>query len=132
MPILTGERDDYFSTPWDRLVLRAAYDMKIMLQSGFTAARDMTKISGHLKWAVENGLVEGPTIMPGGQVLSVTAGHGDADTNMPYELSRDTMTGFLMDGVEGCMKGVRQQFRQGAEFIKICATGGVSLDSGRS
>ena len=32
----------------------------------------------------------------------------------------------MMDGPEACYRGVREQFRQGAEFIKICATGGVS------
>jgi imidazolonepropionase-like amidohydrolase len=32
----------------------------------------------------------------------------------------------MMDGPEECYKGVRRQFREGAEFIKICATGGVS------
>ena len=37
-----------------------------------------------------------------------------------------SLTGYLMDGPEDCLRGVRQQFRDGAEFIKICATGGVS------
>jgi imidazolonepropionase-like amidohydrolase len=32
----------------------------------------------------------------------------------------------MMDGPEECYRGVRRQFREGAEFIKICATGGVS------
>lgn len=123
---LCGEPDDYLSTIRDRMVLKAAYDMRVMLESGFTAARDMTQISANLKWAIDHGYMEGPHLMPGGQVLSVTGGHGDADTNYPYEYARDNILTYLMDGVEGCLKGVRKQFREGAKFIKICATGGVS------
>ncbi len=123
---ICGEPDDYLSTIRDRMILKAAYDMGVMLQSGFTAARDMTQISAQLKWAVEQELLEGPHLMPGGQVLSVTGGHGDADTNYPYDYAKDNILSYLMDGVDECLKGVRKQFREGAKFIKICATGGVS------
>lgn len=118
--------ENYLAVPESRLILKAAYDMKVLMDSGFTAARDMTRISASLKWAVEHGYMDGPHIMPGGQVLSITSGHGDSDTNYPYEYARDNVMTYLMDGAEGCLKGVRKQFREGAEFIKICATGGVS------
>jgi len=118
--------DNYLAISQDKLILKAAYDMKVLLDSGFTAVRDMTGISAGLKWAVEKGYMDGPHIMPGGQVLSITGGHGDADTDYPYEYARDNIMTYLMDGVEGCLKGVRKQFREGAQFIKICATGGVS------
>lgn len=123
---ITGSGDDYLAIPKERLVLKAAHDMKVMLDSGFTAARDMTQISAHLKWAVEKGYMDGPHLMPGGQVLSITSGHGDSDTNYPYDYAKDNILTYLMDGKEECLKGVRKQFREGAEFIKICATGGVS------
>lgn len=117
---------DVLAIPRERLLLKAAYDMKALLDSGFTAARDMTQISAHLKWAVGHGYMDGPHLMPGGQVLSITSGHGDSDTNYPYDFARDNIISYLMDGTEECLKGVRKQFREGAEFIKICATGGVS------
>lgn len=124
---ISGSSDDnYYSVRRDKLVLKAASDMKDMLQSGFTAARDMTEISANLKWAVEKGYMDGPRLMPGGQVLSVTSGHGDMDTEIPLELAKENLVTCLVDGVEECLKGVRKQFRDGAEFIKICATGGVS------
>ena len=118
--------EDYLTTPRDQLVLKAAYDMKVLMDSGFTAARDMTQFSANLKWAVEHGYMAGPHLMPGGQVLSITSGHGDMDTNFPYSYAKDNIMTYLMDGQEECLKGVRKQFREGAEFIKICATGGVS------
>ncbi len=118
--------EDYLAVPRDRMVLKAACDLKALLDSGFTAARDMTQISANLKWAVEHGYIDGPHLMPGGQVLSITGGHGDMDTNYPYELAQSNILTYLMDGTDECLKGVRKQFREGAEFIKICATGGVS------
>jgi imidazolonepropionase-like amidohydrolase len=118
--------EDCLAIPRDKMILKATYDLKALLNSGFTAARDMTQMSANLKWAIEHGYIDGPHLVPGGQVLSITSGHGDADTNYPYDYAKDNVLTFLMDGVEGCLKGVRKQFREGAEFIKICATGGVS------
>lgn len=124
---ISGDDDDqYLAEIKERLLLKAAGDMKDMLNSGFTGARDMTQFAAHLKWAVDKGYLEGPRIKPGGQVLSVTAGHGDMNTNFPYDYARDNILTYLMDGTTECLKGVRKQFREGAEFIKICATGGVS------
>lgn len=123
---IAGMGDGYVTAPRERMVLKAAYDLGCLLESGFTAARDMTSISGHMKWGVENGYVKGPRLMPGGQLLSVTAGHGEYDATMPYSICKDNMISYLIDGPQECYFGVRKQFRNGAEFIKISATGGVS------
>ncbi|MBN1318482.1 MAG: amidohydrolase family protein, partial [Anaerolineales bacterium] len=45
--------------------------------------------------------------------------------SIEYSQQQSTI-GYLVDGVDECIKGARMQFREGAEFIKICATGGVS------
>lgn len=108
-------------------LLTAVKDMSDLVDAGVTGVRDMSLFGKPLKAAVENGNVKGPRITPGGRVLSVSAGHCDFDTNLTVEeANKNDLTGYLMDGVEECLKGVRQQFRDGAEFIKICATGGVS------
>lgn len=92
-----------------------------------TGVRDMSLFGKPLKNAVEKGNILGPRITPGGRVLSVPAGHCDFDTDLSVkEANEKSLTGYLMDGPEDCLRGVRQQFRDGAEFIKICATGGVS------
>ncbi len=123
---ICGEGNDILSVSKEKMMLKAVHDMKECLMSGFTGARDMTVISGSMKWAIEHGYIEGPRLKPGGQMLSVTAGHGDLDTNYPYEYAKNNMISYLVDGVDECLKGVRKQFREGAEFIKISATGGVS------
>ena len=116
----------YASHNLDR-ILTAAHDIGILLDSGFTAVREMSLFGSHLKKAVERGVIRGPFIMPGGRVLSITSGHADAMDDAPMGYQRQTdPCHYLIDGVEDCLHGVRIQFRQGAEFIKICATGGVS------
>lgn len=123
---LCGISKNYLNTPLEYIAIKAASDCGDLLDAGFTTARDMTKISPSLKRAIEDGWCRGPRIMAGSQVLSVTGGHGDMDTTYPVEFADDNLMGKLCDGKEECLKVVRQQFRRGAEFIKVCATGGVS------
>lgn len=125
---LSGTESVHFvdSSPFACL-LTAVKDLSDLVDAGVTGVRDMSLFGKHLKEAVECGNIKGPRIMPGGRVLSVSAGHCDFDTNRTVEeANKNDLTGYLVDGVEECLKGVRQQFRDGAEFIKICATGGVS------
>lgn len=122
---LCGLENDYVLQPDAVLALKASKDMKDLLSSGFTAARDMTRISPYLKRAVEVGWVEGPRIMAGSQVLSITSGHTD-EVQFPISIAKDNAMGMLCDGVDDCLRVTRMQFRRGAEFIKVCATGGVS------
>lgn len=117
----------YYATPHFDLILRAAHNLGILLDAGFTGARDMSLFGPYLAKGVEQGLTRGPRIMPGGRLLSVTAGHGDLDTNYSYEYSQQqNPITLLVDGVDECLRGARHQFRIGAKFIKVCATGGVS------
>lgn len=122
---LCGFDNDYMQQPDAVLALKAAKDMGDLLRSGFTSIRDMTRISPYLKRAVDAGWVEGPRIMAGSQVLSVTSGHTD-EVRYPISMAADNALGALCDGVEDCLRVTRRQFRRGAEFIKVCATGGVS------
>lgn len=115
------------STPKEHLLINAVHDISMLLDSGFTAARDMSLFGAHLKKGIDRGYIRGPRIVPGGQVLSITSGHGDMDTNYSLEyVQKDNPLSYLVDGVDECLKGVRKQFREGAQFIKICTTGGVS------
>ena len=113
---------------FDRL-LTAAHHMGLLLDAGCTYIRDMSLFSGALKRAVARGEVRGPAVMPGGRVLSPVAGHVDLLTHLPVDVQNAvSAVGYTADGVDGCLKAVRRQFREGAEFIKICATGGVSSE----
>lgn len=108
-------------------LIGAVKQIAILQDAGFTGIRDMSEAGFYLSRGVERGAIRGPKIMPGGKVLSVTGGHVDMYPALSKEEAnqRDHL-GRLCDGVDDCILAVREQFRQGAKFIKICATGGVS------
>lgn len=113
-------------------LLGAAYQCGLLLDAGFTGIRDMSEAGCYLSRAVERGVLRGPRIMPGGKVLGVTSGHIDyALDQTKEEFNRTDHLSHLIDGEEDCLRGVREQFRMGAKFIKICATGGVSSPADR-
>lgn len=124
---LTGEEDACDGAAFGDTLLAAAYQAGLLIDSGFTSVRDMSEQGTYLARAQKKGLVRSPRIMPGGKCLSVTAGHGDDGHGMTKEeINQKAHTCVLCDGPAECLQAVRQQFRKGAEFIKIFATGGVS------
>lgn len=124
---LSGEEDACDGAAFGDTLLSAAYQCGLLIDSGFTSVRDMSEQGTYLARAQKKGLIRAPRIMPGGKCLSVTAGHGDDGHNMTKEeINEKASTCVLCDGPAECLQAVRQQFRKGAEFIKIFATGGVS------
>lgn len=114
------------STPYD-LLLTTVKDVGELVDAGITGVRDMSAFGRPLRDAIAKGNIRGPRIMVGGKVLSMSSGHCDFDPYRSIEdCNREDLTAYMMDGPDACYRGVRQQFREGAEFIKICATGGVS------
>jgi imidazolonepropionase-like amidohydrolase len=115
----------------DSLPLRAARcvkDAEAALQAGFTSVREAGGLGVHLARAVREGTVVGPSIYASGAILSTTGGHGDLHT-IPLDWVHD-LTGRsgelrLCDGVDDCIRAVREQLRVGAMVIKVCASGGV-------
>lgn len=115
------------NAPFGDLLLGAAYQMGLLLDAGFTSVRDMSEQGLYLARAQERGILRGPRIMPGGRCLSVTGGHGDEGPHLTKdEINRRSSGCVLCDGVDECTLAARDQFRKGAKFIKIFATGGVS------
>lgn len=113
-------------------LLGSAYQCGLLLDAGFTGLRDMSENGLYLSRAVERGILRGPKIMPGGKILGITSGHVDLAPHMSKEYFNQTdHLCRLVDGPADCIQGVREQFRAGARFIKICATGGVSSPTDR-
>lgn len=106
-------------------------NLSLSLDQGFTTLRDLGGVDGGLVKAVELGLVEGPRILPSGEIISQTAGHGDYRSRYGHEKSNpDLGAGGLVvsmriaDGVAGVQKAARDQFRRGATQLKVFASGG--------
>lgn len=115
----------------DQLV-GAVYQAGLLLDAGFTGIRDMSEAGVYVSRGVERGVIRGPRILPGAKLLGITSGHIDG---FPW-LTKDQANamdhmGRMVDGPDDCIRGVREQFRIGGKFIKICATGGVSSPTDR-
>jgi imidazolonepropionase-like amidohydrolase len=114
------------STPPDD-ALAGALHARITLLAGFTTCREMGPnwpyVDVALRNAIERGSVPGPRLLVSGNYLSSTGGAGDARQFSPYvdvPLVRN-----LADGPDEVVKAVRTNFKHGADFIKILATGAV-------
>jgi imidazolonepropionase-like amidohydrolase len=103
---------------------RAAKDAEIALRAGFTSVREAGGLGVHLARGVADGSLTGPSIYAPGAILSTTGGHGDTH-DIPLDWAHDITDARLCDGVDECIRAVREQLRLGAKVIKICASGGV-------
>ena len=99
----------------------AADNARMTLQAGFTTLRTMGgEECMAVKQAIEAGLVEGPRLLVSG-IVDMTAGHLD----LMRHPSLPRMPEDTADGVWEVRRRVRQHARNGADFIKICTSGGV-------
>ena len=106
---------------------RSVVFAKKTLMAGFTTVRDAGgKIVISLKKAVNQGLIEGPRIFAAGTAIGSTGSHGDPTNGYRSDLmgDPDPRVG-VANGVDECMKAVRQRYKEGSDVIKIMATGGV-------
>jgi imidazolonepropionase-like amidohydrolase len=114
--------------PHQLALIKSAYDAIDLLEAGFTTVKDCGGFGIYLKRAIAEGTTRGPRILSAGYVLSQTAGHGDSHY-LPVEWvdARVTKRGMslLCDGVPECIKAARYALREGADFIKVCTSGGV-------
>jgi imidazolonepropionase-like amidohydrolase len=94
---------------------------RAMLAAGITTVRDVGSYGGEaivLRRAIELGLVDGPRLLSCGRIVSATSPGARIFGTMYQEA----------DGPWEMRKTVRQQIRDGADYIKIMATGARSVD----
>ncbi len=108
----------------------AAMNARDTLLAGFTTVRDLGADEPRgiraLRDAIARGDFAGPTIINAGRMISVTAGHGDAN-GVNAEIAHAARDRFdhLCNGADACRKATREQIFTGAEVIKFAASGGV-------
>ncbi len=110
--------------------LRSARVMEAMLQRGFTTIRDLGGADHGLVRGVEEGLIDGPRIVICGKGLTTTGGHADlrkrTDDRPGMMSDRLGSMGLIADGVDEVRAACRKLIKEGADFIKVMANGGVS------
>jgi len=109
--------------------LRAANYAQITLNSGFTTVRNLGDgfhETVALRNAISKGYATGPRIYTVGKSIATTGGHADPSNGMSHLLRPDVgpKQGVVNGEVEA-REAVRARYQDGADLIKITATGGV-------
>lgn len=98
------------------------------LMAGFTTVRDLggSGVNVSLRNAINRGTVTGPRIFTVEKSLATTGGHADPTNGRNRELMGDPgPKDGVINSIEDARKAVRQRYKNGADWIKITATGGV-------
>jgi imidazolonepropionase-like amidohydrolase len=118
----------FFMDQADYALRSTVYARKTLL-AGFTTVRDLgdngvNSIS--LRKAISEGWVPGPRIFTSGKSLATTGGHADPTNSLKGDYRRDAgpLEG-VINGPDDARKAVRQRYKEGADLIKLTATGGV-------
>ncbi|GAA4370957.1 amidohydrolase family protein [Hymenobacter saemangeumensis] len=98
------------------------------LLAGFTTVRDLggSGVNVSLRNAINRGQVVGPRIFTAGKAISGTGGHMDPTNG--YRLDLMGVPGpaeGVVNGPDQARQAVREQYKRGADVIKIASTGGV-------
>ena len=132
---LTGEtkaqvdalRETLSSNPADTAYRSVPYAERT-LKAGFTTVRDLGASMGlnvALKRAIANGSVVGPRMFTSGTTISTSGGHGDPTNNLSERFSHAVTTTGVVNSPDQAREAVRARYREGADLIKVTATGGV-------
>ena len=100
----------------------------ITLMAGFTSVRDLggSGVNVSLRNAVNRGWVTGPRIFTSAKSIATTGGHADPTNGYRKDLMGDPgPKEGVINGTEDAYQAVRQRYKDGADLIKITATGGV-------
>ena len=103
--------------------LRSAKEMEDTLRSGYTTVRSLGSVN-HIdfavKKAIEEGLINGPRILASGKIICMTSAGSEYFEGM-YRVA---------DGVDECRKAAREQLKEGADVLKVMATGAIMNPGG--
>ena len=129
---LSGESNpqrymERFTMDLDDYAFRSIQYAEKTLMAGFTTVRDLGgPVNTSLRDAINKGYLSGPRIFSAGKSLATTGGHADPTNGMKFEFMGDPgPDDGVINGISDARKAVRQRYKNGADLIKITATGGV-------
>lgn len=136
---LTGETQKQVDTLRDALsqnpadaALRAVSLAQRTLMAGFTTVRDLGSpdaLNISLKRAIDAGAIPGPRMFTAGKSIATTGGHADPSNGLSRRFNEALGTPGPNEGVvnsaEEARMAVRARYKEGADLIKVTATGGV-------
>lgn len=117
----------------DYAALVGARNALTTVKAGFTTVRDLGSAPRGgfaLRDATAKGVIPGPRIVAAGTAISIIGGHGDVSGFRP-EVNAALDGKNTCTGADQCAARVREASKNGADVIKITATGGVLSQQGR-
>ena len=130
-PVVASYRDRLTADPAD-MAYRSVKYAERTLMAGFTTVRDLGAADGlniALKRAIAAGEIPGPRMFTAGKSIATTGGHADPTNNLSHFLSEKIgppgPQEDVVDSPEEARQAVRARYKEGADLIKITATGGV-------
>ena len=127
----SGGQDRYVRRFQDNkadIAFRSSVIAKKTLMAGFTTVRDVggSGVNISLRNAINNGVIPGPRIFTSGKTIATTGGHGDRTNGFRDDLVDDPgPEQGVVNSIADARKAVRFRYKNGADLIKITATGGV-------
>lgn len=110
------------------IAFNSAVNARKTLEAGFTTIRELggSGVNIALRDAINQNKVVGPRIITVGKSLATTGGHADPTNGWRGDLMGEpTPAEGVINSAEEAREAVRQQYKNGADHIKITATGGV-------
>ncbi|MFT5436521.1 MAG: imidazolonepropionase-like amidohydrolase [Ulvibacter sp.] len=110
------------------VAFNAAEISKRTLMAGFTSVRDLggSGVNVSLRNAIAKGKIIGPRIFTAEKAIGTTGGHADPTNGWRKDLMGDPGPAEgVINSPADARKAVRQRYKNGADWIKITATGGV-------
>jgi imidazolonepropionase-like amidohydrolase len=98
------------------------------LMAGFTTVRDLggSGVNVSLRNAIAKGKIMGPRIFTAEKAIATTGGHADPTNGWRKDLMGNPGPAEgVINSPADARKAVRQRYKNGADWIKITATGGV-------
>ena len=111
-----GDEEGQLAQAPEYTMARCIRTARTVLRSGITTIRDCGErgmVGPLIKRAIDDGVVPGPRVLTAARNICRTGGHG-------------WKMGLEADGEDGLRAAVREVCRDGADFIKIMASGGIS------
>ena len=107
----------------------AAHYAQKTLMAGFTTVRNLGDSFNEtvaLRNAINRGVAVGPRIFTTAKSIATTGGHADPTNGLTKHLMGNPgPDAGVVNGVAQARQAVRQRYKDGADLIKITATGGV-------
>ena len=111
------------------LALQGAFHARQALEAGFTTVREVGAFGFSdvsLRNAISKGWVLGPRMVVSAHAIGATGGHCDTSGFLPNLFGREPgIAEGIANGADEVRSAVRYQAKYGADWIKVCATGGV-------